>query len=452
MKKIYVLDTNVLINSPHAPLSFEDNSVVIPGIVIEELDRKKTTIGDVGYSAREACRVIEAMREKGDLVDGVETPGGGVLRVDDKSHIDLLPEDWTIEDRKKPDNKILATAIYWREKALSEDTRLILVSMDVNMRIKANILGLKAELFKRDSATDESQAYEGRRDVMLPTDMINLFYQNKSLKKEDGDRVAELLESLSPNGYVCMVDECDLKHSALGRFDGKKIIPLISDITPYDISPRNNGQRFALDALLAPPEEIPLVILKGTAGTAKTMLALASGLDGVTEEKRYRKVIVTRANQKMDEDIGYLKGTLEDKMRPLLGGIFDNLEQILAGENDEYTIDLIDEVMDRGYLEIECLAYVRGRTLSKVFLIVDEVQNTTPHQIKTIITRAAAGTKVVLCGDPWQIDNPRITKNTSGIEVAWDKWRSSPMCAQVLFKESECERSELSKEAAIRME
>jgi PhoH-like ATPase len=455
-KKIYVLDTNVLIQDPNCLYSFEDNTIVIPDVVLEELDKHKTKEGDLGHNAREVCRVLESLRHPGNLYCGVETPSGGNIFVKNCRNdcSEIIPQGW---DKDKADNRILAIT-----KSLSEEKKgcyVAIVTQDINTRLKADAMCLNAEEYRTERVTVESTKYTGRREMIVPSGVIKTIYDCKETPLEDISENEKL--GLQINEFICMIDEVNPKHSALARFDGKtiRLLEHLND-KPSGMIPRNNGQRFAQEALLAPPEQAPLVILKGPAGTGKTLCAIASGLHQIMETGLYKKIVITRANVKMDADIGYLKGDMESKLTPLFSAMFDNLEILLdesamagKGIKDDYNTshDKIQELFDRGYIEMEALAYLRGRSLANTYLIVDEAQNATPGQIKSIITRCGIGSKVVLCGDTSQIDNPRLNSRTNGLAYASEKMLGSTMTWQVSFTQSECVRSELAKEAATRM-
>lgn len=453
--KTYVLDTNVLIQDPNCLYVFEDNTIVIPDVVLEELDKHKSKEGDLGHSAREVCRILEGLRQHGKLVDGVFTPDGGKIYVVnyDIKHRDKMPLSW---DEQKADNRILAIAKYFAD---TEPGYVALVTQDINMRLKADSIMLNAEEYRTERVPVESTKYTGRREMMVSPEIINNLFSCRGVELTDIPEKYRI--DLQVNEFICMVDETNFQHSALARYDGNRIVPLeYLESRPSGLIPRNTGQRFAQEALMTPAEQAPLVILKGAAGTGKTLCAIAAGLHQVMEEGTYKKIVITRANVKMDADIGYLKGDMEAKLTPLLSAMFDNLEILLdesaltgkgVKDDQETSRDKIDELFDRGYIEMEALAYLRGRSLANTYLIVDEAQNATPGQIKSIITRCGVGSKVVLCGDPSQIDNPRLNSRTNGLVYASDKMLGSDMTWQVSFTQEECVRSELAKEAAERM-
>lgn len=455
-KKIYVLDTNVLIQDPNCLFAFEDNTIIIPDVVLEELDKHKTKDGDLGHNAREVCRVLESLRHPGNLYCGVETPSGGNIFVKNYNDdcLEIIPQGW---DKDKADNRILAIT-----KSLSKEKRgcyVAIVTQDINMRLKADAMCLNAEEYRTERVAIESTKYTGRREMTVPSSVIEKIYDFRIAPLEDISEDERL--GLQINEFICLIDETNLKHTALARFNGKSI-QLLEHLNdrPSGMTPRNNGQRFSQEALLAPAEQAPLVILKGPPGTGKTLCAIAAGLHQVMESGVYKKILITRANVKMDADIGHLKGNKEEKLTPLLKAMYDNLEilfdeKAMTGKgikNDyETNQDIINELFDRGYIEMEAMAYMRGRSLVNTFLIVDEAQNATPGQIKSLITRCGVGSKVVLCGDPSQIDNPRLNSLTNGLVYASEKMLGSELTWQISFTQEECVRSELAKEAAERM-
>lgn len=443
--KIYILDTNILIEDPFAMYGFGDNAVIITDVTLEELDGLKKAPGDTGFNARKAIRNIAALNH-GNYVEGIKLETGGTLAVAQYTGNDTYMQ---IDDRK-PDNRIMLIA-----KRISNDKKdkeVILVTNDISMQVKSSVFGITVQNYR--NVRVKNTGFEGRR--LLESDdcsILEEIFQGNSVTKKQLEEFYGLETPLQINEYLLLKSG---RSSVLAKVGEDKIIR-IHDLKhyPYDIVPRNTGQKFALDALMAPAEEIPLVILKGPAGCAKTFLALATGLDGVMDG-RYNKVIISRNNVLSDNDIGYLKGTLEEKMNPLLAPFYDNLETILRGkhgknESMEQINMEIEDLKLSGVLEIASMAYMRGRSLTNAFIIIDEVQNATPNQILTIVTRAAQGAKIVLCGDPDQIDAPYLDKENNGLVFASEKMKGSNLCAQVSFSEKETVRSELATEAAIRM-
>ncbi len=466
MQKIYILDTNVLINSPYAIFAFDEHIVCVTDITIEELDKLKNAPGDTGANAREALRKIEELRTQGNLVEGVRLPSGGTFCILMSSTIDTLyPSNSKIADiwdKKNADNKILMIC-----ETISDQNpeRVVLVSNDTNIRIKASIIGLSVEEYRTEQVKPYTQQYKGRKEFSVPGEIIDLFYKNKYVTVENDELNDE--DKLTLNEFVMMKDELDPSHGLIGKFNGKKIVPLkYSESNPYGISPRNAGQRFIIEALMAPVEEIPLVIVKGPAGSAKTFLSLACGLEKVLTQKEYEKILISRPNVKFDDDIGYIKGTEQDKISPLIRPVYDNLaeltridtgetkkkkkstgydESISAYKNEinSYRNSYMDELLERGIISAQALAYMRGRSISHSWIIIDEAQNMTPTQAFGIISRAGIGSKVILLGDPNQIDNPKLDSRTNGLVFASERMKGNPLCMQITMEDRECVRSPL---------
>lgn len=445
-KKIFILDTNILIEDPSAITGFEDNHVVITDVTLEELDGLKKAAGDTGYNARKAIRSIAAYRSG--YTEGIELCNGGVFSIVQYSG----NQGYEYLDEKKPDNRIIITAK--KISLMKPHNQVILVTNDVSMQVKASIMGIDVENYR--NVRVKNTGYTGRRllESADAYEIINALYAGDKITKE---KLAEIYRQEVPfetNEYAVLKAG---NQSVLVKVMADETVKVIHDRREYpcEIIPRNVGQKFALDALMTPVEECPLVILKGPAGCAKTFLALAVGLDGVFD-KKYNKVIITRNNVLSDNDIGFLKGSLEEKMNPLLAPFYDNLETILRGINgaeesvEEISME-IEDLKENGTLEITSLAYMRGRSLANSYIIVDEVQNATPNQILTIVTRAAQGSKIVLCGDPDQIDAPYLDKENNGLVFASEKMKGCPLCAQITFSDSETVRSKLATEAATRM-
>lgn len=458
MKKTYILDTNVLIQAPYAASCFEDNDVVIPLKVVEELDGLKKADGEKGACARQAVRMLEQMRQQGDLLLGVPLEGGGILRVETNyTHVEL-PKDLLTE---KADNRILQVC-----KGLQEEKKadaLILVTKDIVMRLKAQLLGIKAEDFSTEQISEQDKEYTGRMEAYIPEKYIKDFKkQGISVKKlywsdEEGNRKdVQVFE----NEFVLLKSDVGNKKTLLGKIRHGKVCPLeYKKKKPYDIVPRNMGQYFLQEALMAPASEIPLVIVQGMAGTAKTFYSLAVGLEKVYNNPtgEYRRIIVCRPNAQFDDDIGFLPGGEQEKIAPLMRPIIDNLEQILDSdeekryEDDSQLSDKIQEIFEREIIQTEALTYIRGRSIAKTYLIIDEAQNMTPNQVKGIITRAGKDTKIILLGDPHQIDRPFLDEKTNGLSYAAKYMKDSPYCCQLMLSAEECERSVLAMDAVKRL-
>lgn len=455
MVKAYILDTNILLDSPRAIFGFDDNTVIITGTTLQELDSKKTAPGELGFNARETCRIIEKLRLKGDLTAGVPMDNAGVFKVILNAGQWHMPSGYS-ED--KPDNQIINTVLDIKKNQGHMFNQVILVTNDTSMRINASICAAACgfsdfvESYRNDHVSS-AEMYTGKRELQVSKEAIDYIYKNKMLPPEAIFK-GDIPEPVENEFFILQSDQS----SALAVYRNHEL-KLIDTKTlhPCHVQPKNASQTFALWALMQPVEEIPFVILKGPAGTAKTFLSLAAGLDQTYDSKTHRSydsVLISRNNVMADADFGYLPGELEDKMNPLLAPFFDNLESLLRGNSDEDRECIsrqIEDMIDSGVIEICALAYMRGRSITNKFLIVDETQNATRSQIRDIITRAGAGCKIVICGDPEQIDAHNLDKLNNGLVFASEKMKGSPVCAQISFTEEESVRSELAKEAIKRL-
>jgi len=434
----YVLDTNILISDPKSLINFKNNNIYIPYTVLNELDKIKAEKSERGRNARKSLNLIEAFqadigKEYGKL------PRGGKLYLLKESKYNV---------NKSPDENIIEEI-----KAFFKDiSDLTLVTNDTGMRIKASLSKINSEIYRNGKIPEEVTSLYSEIDVSnLSFNLVDYLYRNKSISIFDfTDEDNEALNHLFYSNEFLVLKY--LNNSALAIYRNNTI-ELIdkSKLTPYGVKAKNAAQTFALYALLAPAEEIPLVILRGKAGTAKTFLSLAAGLDQVFDERKmFNKVLITRNNITSDEQFGYLPGSLEEKMEPLLAPFYDNLEAIIRGKgnemNDEIAVQ-IEDLFASGAIQVAPLAYMRGRSISNSFLICDEMQNSTITQIKDIVTRTGEGTKIVVCGDPSQIDNPILNKRNNGLTYISEKMKDSPLCAQINFSEKDCVRSKLAAEA-----
>ncbi len=344
----------------------------------------------------------------------------------------------------------------------AKDSQVILVTKDIVLRLKAQILGMKAEDFERERVSDDDAQYTGRTEVYFPEDMIKEF-KKKGISlddtyqsDEDGNRSTPQFHE---NEFVILKPDQSSKKTLLGRVSGGRVVPLVyKKSKPYGVSPRNVGQYFMQEALMTDADTAPLVIIKGMAGTAKTFYTLVVGMEKVynNPSKEYRRIIVCRPNAQFDDDIGFLPGDEKEKIAPLMRPVIDNLEQILdSDEKERYEdeaelSDKITEVFERGIIQTEALNFIRGRSIAKTYLIIDEAQNMTPNQVKGIITRAGKGTKIILLGDPNQIDKPFLDERTNGLSYAAKYMMDSELCWQITLSADECERSALAMDAIKR--
>lgn len=457
MIKIYVLDTNVLIQAPYALNCFEDNQIVLPVVVLEELDKLKNAEGEKGYNARTAIRLIEHLRLTGNLLEGVALAGGGSLRVE-KNFVDVaLPPDMP---ESIMDNRILKVCIGLAEK---NEFPVILVTKDLLLRIKAQIAGIRAEDFTAEQVLGSGRQYTGRISVFAPEDIFKDF-KKKGISVKDvylcGENGKKIVPELVENQFVIINADQSSKKTQLGRVENGVIHKLeYRKCKPYGVSPRNSGQYFLQEALMQPAKKAPLVIVKGMAGTSKTFYTLAVGLEKLLNNPtgEYRRILICRPNAQFDSDIGFLPGDEQDKISPLLRPIMDNLEQLIDSNEEERFSDeqilkgKLDEIFARGIIQAEALNFIRGRSILKTYLIIDEAQNMTPNQVKGIITRAGKDTKIILLGDPGQIDRPFLDERTNGLSYACEHMKGSPLCWQVTLTAQECERSELAMDAIQRL-
>ncbi|MDD3367272.1 MAG: PhoH family protein [Lachnospiraceae bacterium] len=449
-QKLYVLDTNVLMADPECLDMFENNTIIIPDMVIEELDDHKKDMGDKGYNTRQALRKFDELRHRGNLVKGVKTENGGLIRVVSDGMDTVMPEGWKDD---KPDNRILRIAKYYSENS---DCPVVLVSKDTNVRIKSDIVGVRAEDYKHERIDEDHLLYNGRADIQLSGKEFDKFAAGEAVdcKKAKFDK-SQKDTILQENEFVCITNQVT-NGTMLGKVKNGKLVKLQYDyVHPFGVNPRNAGQRFAIEALLAPASELPLVILKGSAGTAKTFLTLACGLQQCAEENIYRKITISRANVEFDKDIGALPGDEESKVGPLLRGCMDNLEFLVdaksvknkGGKEDDIR-SKVDFLFSHGYISAEALGFLRGRSLTRQILYVDEAQNTSPSQMKGILTRVGEGTKLVISGDLNQIDNTRLDKHNNGLAYALKLMAGDPLCSVVGFTDSETTRSPLAAKVA----
>ncbi|EHQ91750.1 PhoH family protein [Desulfosporosinus youngiae] len=438
MQKIYVLDSSVLLHDPNAILHFHENEVIIPYVVLEEVEGKKRSLENIGRAAREAIRHLDGLREKGQLSQGVLLPNGGKVRIELNHYSnDILPLK---SDMALADNRILAVTLSLTRE---EERPVVLVTKDIAMRVKADALGILTEDYHNDK-------------VVLPPIMEEIVTRSM-----DDDEVAVLYKNryiplqspISPNRCVKAVLSDDSVLPLLTSPDGKRLVyQMGKGLAPWDIRPKNLEQSWALEMLNNP--EIKLVNLMGPAGTGKTLLALASGLEQTIHAEIYVRMLCARPIVPFGKDIGFLPGEKDQKVRPYMQPIYDNLEFLLRARREkerergaESVVDsAIDLLIKKRQLEIEVLTYIRGRSIPNQFIIIDEAQNLSAHEVKTIITRAGEGTKIVLCGDPDQIDHPYLDKESNGLAHLASRLNGQSFYGQVRLVRGE--RSELATRAA----
>lgn len=442
MKKTFVLDTNVLLSDPNALFSFEENDIVLPMIVLEELDRQKDRQDEVGRNARETSRKLSSLVKEHKVFDAPIPLGDnrGELRIlswnmmgqDIRS---LLPAEL---EGKSGDNQILACCVAFQRKY--HDQNMSLVTRDVLLRLKANALGIPCDDYKKlHVAKSVSGLYTGVSSLTVSSTDLETFYTSKELE------LSCKLPGLHPNEFVLLNNDQN-DSTALARYVGRSKFKAINTYSPCKIDGRNKEQKFALDLLLNP--EIPLVTVVGSAGTGKTLLAIASGLHQVIDTKRYKSLIVCRPIQPLGKDIGFLPGTMEEKMEPWVAPIKDNLRYLLSadGKKSKRGEETMQMLFENGTIEVEAMTFIRGRSIANAFMIIDEAQNLNAHELKTIITRVGEGTKIVLTGDIEQIDNMYVDSVSNGLTTAIEKFKTSELSGHVTLTKGE--RSALASLAA----
>ena len=427
-----VVDTNVILFDALAIKKFREADIHIPISVIEEVDRFKRDLGENGRNARQFSRFIDELREQGPLGKGVKIETSKcTVYVNTDVDQSQMPRELNPE---KADNRILATALALQQKYNKASVEL--VTKDINLRIRADVFGVVAKDYEPERVEIE-EMYQGHREVDVEPAIIEEFYKNKVITSTN--------LNLKANQYVVMRDLSNPNHSAIGRFSETEngIVPImVPSESIWGIHPRNVEQTFAMDCLLN--DEIMFVSLVGKAGTGKTLLALAAGLFKTLDEGRFQRLLVSRPIFPMGRDLGYLPGDVEQKLNPWMQPIFDNVEFLMGA--DKKAAGRAQELINQGMLNIEPLTYIRGRSIPNQYLIVDEAQNLTPHEIKTIVTRAGQGTKVVLTGDAYQIDNPYVDSATSGLTYSVERFKGQRISAHVTLQKGE--RSELAELAA----
>lgn len=445
MKKIYVLDTNVLIHNPKAMFSFEDNDVIIPITVIEEIDNFKKGVDEKGRNSRQIGRYLDALREKGSLQKGVETEKGGLIRVVLSKEVSETAKHILLTD--KNDNLIIGTALYLDEQY--QDSDVILVSKDTNVRIKADAVGLKCENYETDNINFE-ELYCGYSIHELELEQFNELKEEGVFENSFG--------ALFPNQFMKFILKDNPEERIITRYSVEnnnfKTLQFYHSEEIFGVTARNDEQVMAFDLLLDP--EVRLVSLVGKAGTGKTLIALAAGLNQVVEENLYKRLIVSRPVFPLGKDIGFLPGTKEEKFDPWMQPIYDNMEILLTTKNDTQDSGngkvfgkkepSLKDYLDFGFIELEPLTYIRGRSLPEQYIVIDEAQNLTPHEMKTIITRAGENTKIVLTGDPYQIDIPYLDSESNGLSIAVEKLKGEKIIGHVTLEKGE--RSALANIAA----
>ena len=435
IKKNYVLDTSVYLTEATSVYKFGKNDIFVPLKVLEEIDGHKKRQDSVGSNARHFIRILDELRTKGNLEKGVRISKGlGILRVMSYGCLSdvVFPPDL---DLRHPDHTIIATAMAVQN--ISSERKTILVSRDINMRVICDSIGINSEDYVSEEAVSSSEElYTGFVVQPMDEQIIDRFYAGESIIVSED----EVDATWHPNQYVMMVSNSNEKKSALARFKSHHV-PLTKvvnkKIADWKIEARNKEQAFAIDMLLNP--NIKIVSLVGRAGSGKTLMAIAAGLQQTigmrSDENHYDRLIVSRPVQPLGKDIGFLPGTMEEKMLPWLMPIQDNLKFLMGDRTN------LEMYMDKGKIEVEALTYIRGRSIANAYIVIDEAQNLTKHEIKTIITRIGENSKIILTGDIEQIDNVYVNETSNGLAHAIEKFKEFPIAGHVSFKKGE--RSEL---------
>ena len=458
-KRVIVLDTNVLLHDPESPLHFAHDNVVIPIQVVEEVDRFKRDPSEKGRNARRVSRLLDSFREKGNLSSGVRINNKDLGQIQvafcRKETTDRLPAE--LSDNSG-DNKILAVALEQKtNKVLAKSPEVILISKDTNLRIKADAIGLKAEDYSNNKVSIDN-LNRGFREIISDKNEIN------KIQKEGFIFLKDIKFNIKPSLYsnegVILRDNLKENHTYLCRYDSeeKKLISLnwLRRSNLGKIKPKNLEQSFALDLLLDP--DLQLVTLIGKAGTGKTLLALAVGLHLVADENEYERLLVSRPPISLGKELGFLPGSLDEKLAPWMKPIIDNLdyltgskfnkkgEKVVIKERDNNARNSWEDLKGMGLLEVEAINYIRGRSISHQFILIDEAQNLTPLEVKTIVTRAGEGTKIIFTGDPYQIDHPYLDADSNGLTWLAKKLQGQKIVGHITL--SQGERSDLAELAA----
>jgi PhoH-like ATPase len=426
-KKFYVLDTSVYLTDSSSIYSYGKNDIIVPLIVLEELDKLKKRPNGVGINARSIIRILDSLRDKGQFQKGIRIRKGLGLIFTVAPDLAELPIGY---DPEVPDHQIIATALTVKKE--NPNKKVIVVSNDINLRIKCDAIGIQAEAFATENVIEKgNDLYSGFTKVLVDDQIIDRFYAGEGILL--GDVVDEEVD-LFCNQFVMLVSSSNDKKTAITRY--------LDDIRPlkripeyknqgWGIAPKNKEQNFAMDLLY--DENVPVISLIGKAGSGKTLCAIAAGLEQVMgEDPKYNRLIVSRPIQPMGKDIGYLPGTMEEKMAPWLAPIQDNLRFLFGNDNL-----MLESYMEKGIIEVEAITYIRGRSIQKSYIIIDECQNLTQHEIKTILTRVGHDSKIILTGDVEQIDNVNIDEVTNGLTYVIEKLKPYDITGHITFLKGE---------------
>ena len=471
MRKHFILSARTLISKRNVTQSFgSDNTVYIPFTVMQEVENKyRDQVDERGKIAQENLKYLGSFHIK-QLVDGIKQDNGSTLKVILDYHKQELPEKMKGIELTKLDRDILKACLYVKE-GIPNNEKVVLVSKKATLRFNAERIGVKAQTFRDELLPEISEQYKGRKTLYVTDKKLEEFRENKGIPISkvisNQDEPSEFYQNMfiELKGSSKLFTEC-------GRVDGKNIVPLTYEgYKPSCVIPKNIGQKFMIEALMTDVKKAPLVIFKGPAGTAKTFMSLAVGLELVEENKEFPNgILISRTPTETGEKIGYLPGGELEKIGPYLRGIVDNLRNLDAekkkkkkenqkkettncseeqNENEKTKIETDLEFLAKRGINAEAISYIRGRSIEKTYIIIDEAQNLSPVEVKTIITRVSCGTKIILLGDPAQIDRLDLDERNNGLSYASERFKGSPNCWQVTMTDEESVRSELAKEAAI---
>ena len=426
MKKTYVFDTSALLADYKCIYEYKKNDIVIPFKVLEEIDNHKKRQDGVGFNARMLIRELDLLREKGNIHAGVRLgKGKGIISIRGYDK-DLLPDEYKLNNA---DNEIIGTAMTERKKSFSQ--KVIMVTKDIHMRVKCDTLQLPCEDYDKDKVTIDENLFTGCVEKTIDDQVIDDLYNGQDVYLDEG--------KFFPNQFVLFKSAQSEKKTALARYMGpsspvKKIAQSKRGI--WGVKPKNKEQIFASNILM--DENVPIVSLVGPAGSGKTLLAIAAGLEQTLGMGLYNKLVISRPVQPVGKDIGFLPGTVEEKMNPWLAPIRDNLEFLMSysySKRDSY--ETLDTYIESGVIEVEALTYIRGRSIANAYIIIDESQNLTAHELKTIITRVGENTKIILTGDVEQIDNLYVDQQSNGLSYAIEKFKDYDLAAHLTLVKGE---------------
>ena len=437
-KKIYILDTNVYLTDYEALYKFGNGDIIIPLKVLEEVDKQKKRQDGVGLNARNFIRILDEIRLKGNLNNGVRIDKGlGIVKTR-FSNLSFLPEDF---DKTQADNVILACALEVKQENPSK--KVIVVSLDINLRVRCDAVGLECEAYTENQVVKKTgDIYSGCGRLLIDDQIIDRFYSGEEIFLENND----FTKDFKPNQFIILISSANEKKTGLARFVAfNKPLAKVREYVKgkegviFGLTPRNKEQQMAMNLLM--DEDIPIVSLMGSAGTGKTLMAIAAALEHVInregeDNQKYEKIIVSRSVMPMGKDIGFLPGTMEEKMAPWVAPVQDNLDTLFSNKANK-NLDPLKHYKEKGIIQVEALTYIRGRSLNNAFIIIDECQNMNIHEIKTVLTRVGENTKIVLTGDVEQIDNIYLNETTNGFTYAVEKLKESELSGHVTLTRGE---------------